>query len=255
MSSVVEKSSVSKKPTAEKKKVSVKAKQTEEVSTPVVQQAAVAVVEAPKVEAEQVVNSSEESGFKETLDQFNDLSDKLMDITKAMRSMALGTKENRTRLENAYRKFLKSVTQVHTTYPELLNKQCISSEKTTVVKATVKKVTDKSKAAVNMKLPVDEILTKFMGVPSDSLVSRAEALQAITGYVKTLKQSGNTEISVEGNNRAFKIVGDLKTLFAGIEKIMKERGNLKTGENMPEQITYIQIMKYMNYCFKKVEKK
>jgi hypothetical protein len=63
MSSVVEKSSVSKKPTAEKKKVSVKAKQTEEVSTPVVQQAAVAVVEAPKVEAEQVVNSSEESGF------------------------------------------------------------------------------------------------------------------------------------------------------------------------------------------------
>jgi hypothetical protein len=50
-------------------------------------------------------------------------------------------------------------------------------------------------------------------------------------------------------------VGDLKTLFTGIEKIMKERGTLKAGEKMPDQITYIQIMKYMNYCFKKAEKK
>ena len=140
------------------------------------------------------------------------------------------------------------------TYPEVVSKQLSVAEKLSHGRSSSKKTGNKEKSAVNKKLHVDENLLTFMGLESGTMVSRAEALQAITGYVKTLKESGNSDIKVEGNNRAFKIVGKLQTLFAGIEKVMLERGDLKKGEIIPDKITYIQIMKYMTYCFKKSDK-
>jgi len=231
-----------------------------EVVAPVASVASVASV-APvttststSVETVQEEQSATEEVSKQLLEQFNDLSDKFTDFAKNMRNIDFGNKDFRTKFDATFRKFSKASSQLMLTYPEVVSKQLSVAEKLSHGRSSSKKTGNKEKSAVNKKLPVDENLLTFMGLESGTMVSRAEALQAITGYVKTLKESGNSDIKVEGNNRAFKIVGKLQTLFTGIEKVMIERGDLKKGESMPDKITYIQIMKYMTYCFKKSDK-
>ena len=185
------------------------------------------------------------------LEQFNDLSDKLTDFTKNMRNITFSNKDVRSKFETVFKKFFKASSQLTVTYPEIISKQLTVAEKSSHGKSSVKKATNKDKSAVNKKLAVEDNLLVFMGLEKGTLVSRAEALQAITGYVKSVKETGNPEIKVEGNNRAFKLIGKLAPLFKGIEKTMLERGDLKKGDIMPDKITYIQIMKYMTYCFKK----
>jgi hypothetical protein len=210
-------------------------------------------VEAVK-ETVQEEQSATEEVSKQLLEQFNDLSDKFTDFAKNMRNIDFGNKDFRTKFDATFRKFSKASSQLMLTYPEVVSKQLSVAEKLSHGRSSSKKTANKEKSAVNKKLPVDDNLLTFMGLDSGTMVSRAEALQAITGYVKSLKESGNSDIKVEGNNRAFKIVGKLQTLFKGIEKVMVERGDLKKGESMPDKITYIQIMKYMTYCFKKSDK-
>ena len=185
------------------------------------------------------------------LEQFNDLSDKLTDFTKNMRNITFNNKDVRNKFETVFKKFFKASSQLTITYPEIISKQLTVAEKSSHGKSSVKKTTNKDKSAVNKKLAVEDNLLTFMGLEKGTLVSRAEALQAITGYVKSVKETGNPDIKVEGNNRAFKLIGKLGPLFKGIEKTMIERGDLKKGEIVPDKITYIQIMKYMTYCFKK----
>ena len=185
------------------------------------------------------------------LEQFNDLSDKLTDFTKNMRNITFSNKDVRNKFESVFKKFFKASSQLTITYPEIISKQLSVAEKSSHGKSSVKKTTNKDKSAVNKKLAVEDNLLTFMGLEKGTLVSRAEALQAITGYVKSVKETGNPDIKVEGNNRAFKLIGKLGPLFKGIEKTMIERGDLKKGEIVPDKITYIQIMKYMTYCFKK----
>ena len=185
------------------------------------------------------------------LEQFNDLSDKLTDFTKNMRNITFSNKDVRNKFETVFKKFFKASSQLTVTYPEIISKQLTVAEKSSHGKSSVKKTTNKDKSAVNKKLAVEDNLLTFMGLEKGTLVSRAEALQAITGYVKSVKETGNPDIKVEGNNRAFKLIGKLGPLFKGIEKTMIERGDLKKGEIVPDKITYIQIMKYMTYCFKK----
>jgi hypothetical protein len=185
------------------------------------------------------------------LEQFNDLSDKLTDFTKNMRNITFNNKDVRNKFETVFKKFFKASSQLTVTYPEIISKQLTVAEKSSHGKSSVKKTTNKDKSAVNKKLAVEDNLLTFMGLEKGTLVSRAEALQAITGYVKSVKETGNPDIKVEGNNRAFKLIGKLGPLFKGIEKTMLERGDLKKGEIVPDKITYIQIMKYMTYCFKK----
>jgi hypothetical protein len=185
------------------------------------------------------------------LEQFNDLSDKLTDFTKNMRNITFSNKDVRNKFESVFKKFFKASSQLTVTYPEIISKQLSVAEKSSHGKSAVKKTTNKDKSAVNKKLAVEDNLLTFMGLEKGTLVSRAEALQAITGYVKSVKETGNPDIKVEGNNRAFKLIGKLGPLFKGIEKTMLERGDLKKGEIVPDKITYIQIMKYMTYCFKK----
>jgi len=210
-------------------------------------------VETVKETVQEEQTASEEVS-KQLLEQFNDLSDKFTDFVKNMRNIDFGNKDFRTKFDATFRKFSKASSQLMLTYPEVVSKQLSVAEKLSHGRSSSKKTGNKEKSAVNKKLPVDENLLTFMGLESGTMVSRAEALQAITGYVKTLKESGNSDIKVEGNNRAFKIVGKLQTLFTGIEKVMLERGDLKKGEIIPDKITYIQIMKYMTYCFKKSDK-
>jgi len=171
-----------------------------------------------------------------------------------MKNVTFSNREVRTRFDAIFRRFSKASAQLSITYPELVSKELLSAEKNSKGKSSTKKTTaNKDNAAVNKKLPVDDILLSFMGLPASTQVSRSDALKAITGYVKTAKQTGTVDVKVEGNNRAFKIAGKLQPLFKGIEKLMLEKGDLKKGETVPDKITYIQIMKYMSYCFKKVE--
>ena len=218
--------------------------------TPVTTSTPVETVKESVVEEQ----SATEEVSKQLLEQFNDLSDKFTDFAKNMRNIDFGNKDFRTKFDATFRKFSKASSQLMLTYPEVVSKQLSVAEKLSHGRSSSKKTGNKEKSAVNKKLPVDENLLTFMGLEPGTMVSRAEALQAITGYVKTLKESGSSDIKVEGNNRAFKIVGKLQTLFAGIEKVMLERGDLKKGEIIPDKITYIQIMKYMTYCFKKSDK-
>ena len=85
-----------------------------------------------------------------------------------------------------------------------------------------------------------------MKLPQGTLVSRSDALTAITGFVKDAKV-GNPDIIVADDKKTFKIIGDLQTLFKGIEKVMISRNALNGP--IPTQIKYTQIMQYMTHCF------
>lgn len=219
-------------------------------TTTVVEVAATTSV-TPVTEESTATTTENNEVSTQLLEQFNDLSDKLTDFTKNMRNITFSNKDVRNKFETVFKKFFKASSQLTVTYPEIISKQLTVAEKSSHGKSSVKKATNKDKSAVNKKLAVEDNLLTFMGLEKGSLVSRAEALQAITGYVKSVKETGNPDIKVEGNNRAFKLIGKLGPLFKGIEKTMIERGDLKKGEIVPDKITYIQIMKYMTYCFKK----
>jgi len=77
------------------------------------------------------------------------------------------------------------------------------------------------------------------------MVSRSEALSAITDYV-----SKNPEIVTPEDKRYFNLSGDLEPLFAGIKKIMENK-KLLDDTQMPSKIKYTEIMKYMSHCFVK----
>jgi hypothetical protein len=219
-------------------------------TTPVVEVATTTSVTTPTEESTATTTENNEVSTQ-LLEQFNDLSDKLTDFTKNMRNITFSNKDVRIKFESVFKKFFKASSQLTVTYPEIISKQLTVAEKSSHGKSSVKKTSNKDKSAVNKKLAVEDNLLTFMGLEKGTLVSRAEALQAITGYVKSVKETGNPDIKVEGNNRAFKLIGKLGPLFKGIEKTMIERGDLKKGEIVPDKITYIQIMKYMTYCFKK----
>ena len=260
MSSKVETTSTPTSTEKKTKKVVSKATKPEETvspATPVVTTtvspptSAVVEVAAPTTTPTEESTTENTEVSTQLLEQFNDLSDKLTDFTKNMRNITFNNKDVRNKFETVFKKFFKASSQLTITYPEIISKQLTVAEKSSHGKSSVKKTTNKDKSAVNKKLAVEDNLLTFMGLEKGTLVSRAEALQAITGYVKSVKETGNPDIKVEGNNRAFKLIGKLGPLFKGIEKTMLERGDLKKGEIVPDKITYIQIMKYMTYCFKK----
>ena len=114
----------------------------------------------------------------------------------------------------------------------------------------VKKVVDKDKMAINKPHKTyPEVLT-FMGLEEDSTISRAQLIQGINAFVKKQKAENNPEIFVEGNNKCFNLIGELKELFDFIKNQMINRGDL-TDENensFPSYISYRDIMKYLKYC-------
>lgn len=217
------------------------------VTTPVVE----TVTTTENLVTENLVS---ETSSSEILEKFNTVSDSVFDLVRDLKTTSsFSEKDFRTKYETSYKKFLKAFTQLNMAYTESLSKQLTVTQKEVTGRSSTKKSSDKQKAAVNKNLPVEDIILDFMGLPHGTQISRASALQAITAYVRQVKESGEFDIKVPENNKAFKIVGKLKTLFAGIEKIMKTRGELTGDQKIPEQIAYIQIMGYMSYCFKKPE--
>jgi hypothetical protein len=88
-----------------------------------------------------------------------------------------------------------------------------------------------------------------MKVEPDSLVSIAEVIQSINKYVREQKEAGNPDIKVEGNNRKFRIIGELKDLFTFFEKQINS-GNYKNKiPEMKDEISYSDVLKYTKFCF------
>lgn len=232
------------------KKQSTKPKSTENVEE-VNQQQEQVVDEQPVTEVkssdEQVV--IQELELSTVLEFINTTSDKLVEIVKYFKDNTL-SKEERTKVESGLRKFQKSSLTLQQSYSDYLSKQVSVLEKSSGSKSGgVKKVTDKEKSAIHKKLTVQPFLLNFMKLEPSTLVSRSDALTAITGFVKQEKLK-NPDIIVENDKRSFKLIGELKTLFDGIGNIMKSKNLI---DATPTQIKYTQIMQYMTHCFIKDE--
>ena len=177
----------------------------------------------------------------------NTTSDRLLEYAKYFKDSTL-SKDERGKVETSFKKFQKSYNTVQSAYYDHLSRQVSTLEKTSGSKSGgVKKVQDKEKSAIHKKLPVHPFLLNFMKLDQGVLVSRSDALTAITGFVKQEKEK-NPDIIVESDKRSFKLIGELKVLFNGIEQIMKSK-NLLDGKQMPTEIKYTQIMQYMTHCF------
>ena len=189
--------------------------------------------------------------FNGILEYLNVAGDKLVEFSKYFKDNNL-SKDERLKMENSFKKFTKSTSTLQMAYYEYLSKQISSLEKNSGNKSGgTKKVTDKEKSAIHKKHVVQPFLLNFMKLEPNTLVSRSDALTAITGYVKSEKIK-NPDIIVDNDKMKFKLIGDLKPLFEGIEGVMKAK-NLLTNNPMPSQIKYTQIMEFMTHCFIKQE--
>lgn len=192
-----------------------------------------------------------DSDMSSLVDFVNTTSDKISEYSKYIKESSL-SKDDRVKLDSSIKKLQKSFSQIQYAYSDYLSKQLSVLEKHSFSKSgTVKKVQDKEKSAIHKKLVVHPFLLTFMKLEPGTLVSRSSALSAITGYVKEEKVH-NPDIIVDNDKRSFKIIGELKLLFNGIEDVMKSKG-LLTDKEIPTQIRYTDIMQFMTHCFVKAD--
>jgi hypothetical protein len=248
------------KKTVVKKTTASKKVETQEQTAPVTQEpvpvsASVSVeqvVASTQPQVEEKITVSVSSDLQTVLDYINVASDKFTEFSKAFKDFSLN-KDDRSKVELALKKFSKATSLVQSSYVDLLTKQVSALEKNVVSKSSEpKKVFDKEKAAIHKKLVAQPFLLVFMKAEPGTLVSRAEALSAITGYVKEEKLK-NPEIIVDGDKKSFKLVGDLKVLFDGIKIVMDKKSLITAEKPFPENIKFTQIMEYMSHCFIKDE--
>lgn len=193
----------------------------------------------------------------EKLKLFSAGTDTLTEFLKDFKDLVLEEKEDRKKFESIFKKLIKtysSLVQVHT---ENSFKQLAVVEKTGgKKKPKVKKEGANENKSVNKKMDAEEILLNFMKKEPGTQVSRAEVLQSINGFVREEKKDNkNPDIFVikgdgKTDNTVFNLVGDLKTLFDGIQKIIDDRGE---DNKIPSFIGYKDIMKYTKYVLKKSE--
>jgi hypothetical protein len=189
----------------------------------------------------------EELGFTIVLDKLNSISDQFHEFNSFFKNFSF-SKEERLKIEPIFKKTQKSFLALQTAYYDNLSRKLSISEKNSGNRSNgTKKVQDKEKSAIHKKLAVHPFLLKFMKLDQGTLVSRSDALTAITGYVKQEKEI-NPDIIVESDKRSFKLIGELKDLFDGIEKVMRSK-NLLENSQIPSEIKYTQIMEYMTHCF------
>jgi len=219
------------------------------VLEPVVQEPVSVLQESVTIEQSKSSDDAvlQELDFTSVVDFINSTSDKLLEYSKYFKDSTL-SKDERGKVETSFKKFQKSYNTFQNTYYDHLSRQVSTLEKSSGSKSGgTKKVQDKEKSAIHKKLPVHPFLLSFMKLDQGTFVSRSDALTAITGFVKQEKET-NPEIIVESDKRSFKLIGELKVLFNGIEQIMKSK-NLLDDKQMPTEIKYTQIMQYMTHCF------
>jgi len=230
----------------------------ETTSQPVIETAPQSVVELTPEEVvkidveEHSLNGQDEIileglGFTVILDRLNNISDQFHEFNSFFKNFSF-SKEERLKIEPVFKKTQKSFLALQTAYYDNLSRKLSISEKNSGNRTNgTKKIQDKEKSAIHKKLAVHPFLLKFMKLEQGTLVSRSDALTAITGYVKQEKER-NPNIIVESDKRSFKLIGELKDLFDGIEKVMRSK-NLLENSQIPSEIKYTQIMEYMTHCF------
>jgi hypothetical protein len=202
-------------------------------------------VVSEQTESENVV--VQEFDMNQSIEEFNVLCDKITEFSKVIKEYSLVQKDNRAKVDQLIKKFKKSTMQAESSFFELCFKQISVVEKSGGSKTVVqKKVTDKSKSPVHKKQVVRDPLLKFMDLEPNTLVSRAEALNAINSFVREHKEKKNPDIVVAGDNRSFRLIGKLKTLFEGIAPVMVAKG---ITTPIPDHIKFTDIMGYMSHCF------
>ena len=169
---------------------------------------------------------------KQNLKNYDVSKDSIIQITKVMN------------------KATKLFANIQISNNDFLTKETASSLKTKDAKAKKpKKIVNKENFAINKENESYPEVLAFMKLNENTNVSKAHILQEINAFVKKEKTSNNPEIFFEGDNRRFKLIGDLKVLFEFIKKQMIKRGDLGNSDEFPKDLAYTQIMKYLKYCF------
>lgn len=160
------------------------------------------------------------------------------------------TKESIIQISKIMNKATKFFTAIQNSNNDFLTKETASSLKTKDAKAKKpKKIVNKENFAINKENETYPEVLSFMKLEENTNVSKAHILQDINAFVKKEKTANNPEILFEGDNRRFKLIGDLKVLFEFIKKQMIKRGDLGNSDEFPKDLAYTQIMKYLKYCF------
>lgn len=160
------------------------------------------------------------------------------------------TKESIIQISKIMNKATKFFTAIQNSNNDFLTKETASSLKTKDAKAKKpKKIVNKENFAINKENETYPEVLSFMEFDKNTNVSKAQILQKINSFVKKEKTENNPEIFFEGDNRRFKLIGDLKVLFEFIKKQMIKRGDLGNSDEFPKDLAYTQIMKYLKYCF------
>ena len=198
---------------------------------------------------------------------------KIVETSKSIKSFSFSDKELRKEFLAANKSLQKTMVSFNTYAMETLEKSLTASEKISNGKKKKKiynedgteKKKDTSSSHVNIPNEMEPAFLKFVNAtkyklddPEELKASKAEALRAISNFVKNEKGVSNPSIIVKNedgtiNNKSFKLFGPLKELFKGVEATMKARGTFK--EPIPEVLTFQDIMKYNGYCIKPIPKK
>lgn len=239
-------------------------KETQNVSvdTPVVvEEAPVPVpVEEPVLvqESVEVVKDEEEistSSCDDYLKKIHTVVELLTDITHENLKDFDISKDFLNTLSSDSKKINKLTLALVTSIQDFLLKESLSSlKKVSKNSKTPKKVVNKENFAINKPNESYPEVLKFMGIDEGTHISKGQIIQKVNAFVKEQKTSNNPDIFVTGDNRSFRLIGDLKVLFTFIEKQMITRGDMTSGDAFPEHIAYTGIMKYLKYCFPVVVK-
>jgi hypothetical protein len=223
----------------------------EEVSAPVTAQPATtdAVAEST-IEA----SSGDADISQEYIEIFSDLEkfiEKAVTFNKNFKDYKFESKDAITQLCSINKNLSKVAVSLSTNIVDILQKESISSFKAKGAKKNKKDKApkDKKNFAVNQEFEPLPYVLKFMELPESSLVSKGMIIQKVNSFVKTEKTAKNPDIFVEGNNRKFKVIGDLKKFFSEVHLVMKSRNATPEGEPFPTELAYTDIMKYLKYCF------
>jgi len=80
-------------------------------------------------------------------------------------------------------------------------------------------------------------------------ITVSELLNSILEFLYEQKSAGNPDIFIIGDNKRFRLTGDLKILFDFIKKQIIKRDKLEDLEIFNEDIIrYIDLNKYIRYC-------
>jgi hypothetical protein len=200
------------------------------------------------------VNISTIYSKEELLKKYENIIESLAFINNAPLKSFEPTKDLVVQITKNSNKINKLMLQLNTNFNDFMLKECATSlkNKDSKLKKT-KKIGNAANYAINKELSTYKEVLIFMKRPENTFVSKGNILQSINSFIKNEKNNNNTEIFVEGDNRKFNLIGDLKILFNFIRENMIERGDIKESDDFPKQLSYIDIMKYLKYCFPEVK--